>query len=40
MKLATLVSEALLTSAESAEVLDGLWDFFIEECEVDAASFG
>ena len=33
-----LVSEALLTSAESAEVLSGLGDVLIEEVEVDTLS--
>ena len=30
------VSEALLTSAESTEVLGSLWDYFIVELELDA----
>ena len=32
-----LVTEALLTGAEGAEVLGGLWDDVAEEVEVDAA---
>lgn len=31
------ITEALLASAESAEVLSGLWDNIIVEVEVDAA---
>lgn len=31
----SLVSEALLTGAESTEVLSGLWDILIEEVEDD-----
>ena len=31
------IAEALLASAESAEVLSGLWDNIIVEVEVDAA---
>ena len=37
MELGVGVAEALLTSAESTEVLDSLWDDLIEELEVDAA---
>ena len=37
MELAARVSEALLASAESTEVLGRLWDDIIEELEVDAA---
>ena len=33
----TLVSETLLTSAESAEVLGSLWDNIVVKIEVDAA---
>ncbi len=33
----TLVAEALLTGAESSEVLSRLGDYVIEEVEVDAA---
>jgi hypothetical protein len=40
MKLAALVSETLLTGAESTEVLGGLWDYIVVELEVDAAGFG
>ena len=40
MELATLVSEALFASAESTEVLGGLWDYIFVELEVDAAGFG
>ncbi len=31
------ISETLLTSAKSTEVLSGLWDYIIVEVEVDAA---
>lgn len=31
------IAEALLASAESAEVLSGLWDNVVVEVEVDAA---
>lgn len=34
----TLISEALLTSAESTEVLGGLWDYIIVEVELDSTS--
>lgn len=34
----SLVAEALLAGAESAEVLSGLGDVLIEEVEVDALS--
>jgi hypothetical protein len=34
----TLVTESLLTSAESTEVLNGLGDDFVEQLEGDAAS--
>lgn len=37
MELGARVSEALLASAESAEVLDGLGDDVVEQLEVDAA---
>ena len=37
MELGARVAEALLASAESAEVLDGLGDNVVEELEVDAA---
>lgn len=36
MELGARVAEALLASAESAEVLDSLWDDVVEEVEVDA----
>jgi hypothetical protein len=36
----TLVSEALLASAESTKVLGRLWDIFIEKVEHDAFRFG
>jgi hypothetical protein len=32
------VSKALLASAKSTEVLDGLWDFVLEEVEYDSAA--
>ena len=37
VELGARVAEALLASAESAEVLDGLGDDVVEELEVDAA---
>ena len=37
VELGARVAEALLASAESAEVLDGLGDNVVEELEVDAA---
>jgi len=37
VELGARVTEALLASAESAEVLDGLGDDVVEELEVDAA---
>jgi hypothetical protein len=40
VKLAALVSKALLAGAESPEIIDGLWDYIVEEVEVDAALFG
>jgi len=40
MKLATLVSEALLASAQSTEVLSSLWDYIVVELEVDAGFLG
>ncbi len=38
MECRTGVSKALLASAESTEVLGGLWDYIIVEYEVDATS--
>ena len=38
MELAALVAETLLASAESTEVLRSLWDYIVEEVEVDAAT--
>ena len=40
VEFATLVSKALLTSAESSEVLDSLGDYVIIEVEVDTLGFG
>lgn len=37
VELGARVAEALLTGAEGTEVLDGLWDYIVEELEVDAA---
>ena len=37
MEGGTLVSETLLASAESAEVLSGLWDNIVVKIEVDTA---
>jgi hypothetical protein len=37
VELGARVAEALLASAESTEVLDGLGDNVVEELEVDAA---
>jgi hypothetical protein len=37
VELGARVAEALLASAEGAEVLDGLGDDIVEELEVDAA---
>ena len=36
VELGARVAESLLAGAESAEVLDGLWDDIIEEVEVNA----
>lgn len=36
MELGASVPEALLTGAESTEILGGLWDDVVEEVEVDA----
>jgi len=40
VELATLVSEALLASAESTEVLGSLWDYIVIEVEVDTTPLG
>ena len=37
MELAALVAETLLASAQSTEVLSGLWDYIVVKGEVDAA---
>lgn len=37
VELAAGVAEALLAGAKRAEVLDGLWDYIVEQLEVDAA---
>ena len=40
MERAALVAKALLSSAESTEVLGSLGDYIIVELEVDAGGFG
>lgn len=40
MERAALVAKALLSSAESTEVLGSLGDYIIVEFEVDAGGFG
>jgi hypothetical protein len=40
VKLASLVAEALLASAESTEVLGSLWDYIVIEIEVDTTPLG
>lgn len=39
METGLLITEALLSSAESAEVLGSFWDSIVEEDEVDAAGY-